>query len=92
MRGHSLGQAILLLSPSATLIVQFHIESSVGQHVLKDSTLLDVLGCVVELLDEDPMVHCVVSCRQVYKSCTGNHASLVTIFDMLSEVKQLTGA
>ena len=33
------------------------------------------------------MVHCVVSCRQVYKSCTGNHASLVTIFDMLSEVK-----
>ena len=36
------------------------------------------------------MVHCVVSCRQVYKSCTGNHASLVTIFDMLSEVKQLT--
>ena len=38
------------------------------------------------------MVHCVVSCRQVYKSCTGNHASLVTIFDMLSEVKQLTGA
>ena len=30
------------------------------------------------------MVHCVVS-------CTGNHASLVTIFDMLSEVKQLTG-
>ena len=36
------------------------------------------------------MLHCVVSCRQVYKSCTGNHASLVTIFDMLSEVKQLT--
>ena len=33
-----MGQAILLLSPSATLIVQFHIESSVGQHVLKDYT------------------------------------------------------
>ena len=38
------------------------------------------------------MVHCVVSDRQVYKNCTGNHASLVTIFDMLSENKQLTGA
>ena len=50
-----------------------------------------VLGCVVELLDDDPMVHCVVSCRQVYKNCTGNHASLVTIFDMVSEIKQLTG-
>ena len=33
------------------------------------------------------MVYGVVSCRQVYKSCTGNHVSLVTIFDMLSEVK-----
>ena len=51
-----------------------------------------VLGYVVELLDEDPMVHCVVSHRQVYKSCTGNHVSPATIFDMLSEGKQLTGA
>ena len=33
-----LGKAILLLSPSSTLIVQVYIESSVGQHVLKDST------------------------------------------------------
>ena len=87
MRGHFPGAS----HSSATLIVQFHIESSVGHHVLKDSTWLAVLGCVVELLDEDPMVHCVVNCRQVYKSFTSNHASLVTIFDMLSEVRQLTG-
>ena len=34
----SLWQAVLLFSPSATLIVQFHIEPPTGQHVLDYST------------------------------------------------------
>ena len=34
----SLWQAVLLFSPSATLIVQFHIEPTTGQHVLDYST------------------------------------------------------
>ena len=34
----SLWQAVLLLSPSATLIVQFHIGPPTGQHVLDYST------------------------------------------------------
>ena len=34
----SLWQAVLLFSPSTTLIVQFHIELSAGQHVLDYST------------------------------------------------------
>ena len=46
MIGHSLEQAILLLFfPSVTLIVGFHIKSSVGQHVLENSTWLTVLCC-----------------------------------------------
>ena len=31
----SLWQAVLLFSPSATLIVQFHIEPPTGQHVVE---------------------------------------------------------
>ena len=34
----SLWQAVLLFSPSTTPIVQFHIESPTGQHVLDYST------------------------------------------------------
>ena len=34
----SLWQAVLLFSPSTTLIVQFHIETPTGQHVLDYST------------------------------------------------------
>ena len=34
----SLWQAILLFSPSASFIVQFHIEPPTGQHVLDYST------------------------------------------------------
>ena len=34
----SLWQAVLLFSPSATLIVQFRIEPTTGQHVLDYST------------------------------------------------------
>ena len=35
------------------------------------------------------MIHRIVCCRQIDECCTGNHTSLVTIFDMLSQVKQL---
>ena len=34
----SLWQAVILFSPSATLIIQFHIDPSTGQHVLDYST------------------------------------------------------
>ena len=51
-------------------------------------TLHSWLFCYdVELLDEDPMVHRIVWCRPIGKCCTGNHTSLVTIFDVLSQVK-----
>ena len=53
---------------------------------------MTVLCYVVELLDEDPMVDRIVCCRQIDECCTGNHTSLVIIFDMLSQVKQLAGA
>ena len=53
---------------------------------------MTVLCYVVELLDEDPMVDRIVCCGQIDECCTGNHTSLVTIFDMLSQVKQLAGA
>ena len=38
------------------------------------------------------MVHCVVSSRQADEACTGDHASLVTVFNMLGQVQQLAGA
>ena len=38
------------------------------------------------------MVRRIVCCREIYECCTGNHTSLVTIFDLLSQVKQLAGA
>ena len=44
----TLWHAILLLSPSAAFVVFFHIESSVGQQVLNDSTKFVVLCSVVE--------------------------------------------
>ena len=31
------------------------------------------------------MVHCVACCRYVNKCCTGKHASLVVIFDVLTQ-------
>ena len=38
------------------------------------------------------MIHCVVSSRYVDESCTGDHASLVTGFNVLGQVQQLAGA
>ena len=38
------------------------------------------------------MVHCVVSSRQVDESCTDDHASLVTVFNVSGLVQQLAGA
>ena len=48
--------------------------------------------CVSMILGRIILVHCIVSCRQVDECCTGDHNSLVTIFDELSQVKQLAGA
>ena len=59
----SMWQVALLFSPSATLIVQFHIEPATGQQVLDYSTLWAVLSYVVEFLYKDSIVHCVVSSR-----------------------------
>ena len=49
---------------------------------------------LAKLSSKMTVVLCGIACSllsHAYKSCTGNHASLVTIFDMLTEVKQLTG-
>ena len=57
----SLWQTILLYSPSASFIVQLHIESSVLHQGLDDSTKYAILGCVVECLYQKSMIHCVLS-------------------------------
>ena len=44
----SLWEAVILFSPSATLIVQVHIEYPTGQHILDYSTLWAVLSYVIE--------------------------------------------
>ena len=46
----SLGQAIPQVPPSATLIVQYHIESSVGQHIMNDLAEVTVFGDVIKRL------------------------------------------
>ena len=38
------------------------------------------------------MVNCVICCRQVNECSSGNHAILVAILDVLSEVQELAGA
>ena len=38
------------------------------------------------------MVNCVICCRQVNECSSGNHAILVTILYVLSEVQELVGA
>ena len=53
--------------------------------------LYSVMSCIVELRDEDSVIHCIVSCRQIDKSGCCNHAPL-TILYVLSEVLQLAGA
>ena len=45
-----------------------------------------------DFLYQDPMVNCVICCRQVNKCSSGNHAILVAILDVLSEVQELAGA
>ena len=37
------------------------------------------------------MIQCVVSSRQVDETCTDDYASLVTVFNVLSQVQQLAG-
>ena len=44
-----------------------------------------VLSCVVELLDEDYMIHCIVTCRHIDKGGSCDHAPLVVIFYGLNE-------
>ena len=38
------------------------------------------------------MIHCGVSNTYADESCTGDHASLVTVFNVLGQVQQLAGA
>ena len=38
------------------------------------------------------MVNCGICCRQVNECSSGNHAILVAILDVLSEVQALVGA
>ena len=85
-------QTIVQVSSSASFDVQLHIESSVGQRVLVNSTWSAVMCCIVELLDVNYMVHYIVSCRQIDKSGSSDHAPLVAILYVLSEVQQLAGA
>ena len=61
------------------------------EHILKNSTYLAVLSYMVEHLDEDRMVHRIVCCIQVEECCTGNHTSLIIIFDVLSQGMHLAG-
>ena len=56
----SLGKVIHLVPPSDTFIVQYHIESSAGQHILNDHVVVTVLSGFLTLLNQDPMTYCVV--------------------------------
>ena len=47
-----LGKGILLITASATLVVQFHIKSPVGQYILDKYIKSTVFCCVVEFLDK----------------------------------------
>ena len=53
----SLWQAIPLVHPFATLIVQHDIKS--GQHILNDPADVTVRRSFIKLLNQDPMVYCV---------------------------------
>ena len=50
------------------------------------SELHSGLSYIVEFLYSDSIVHCVVSRRSVDECCTGDHASLVTVFNVLGQV------
>ena len=56
------------------------------------NNLHSVLSCIVELRDEDSMIHCIVSCRQIDKRGCCNHTPLVATLYVLSKVLQLAGA
>ena len=43
-------------------------------------------------LYQNPMVNCVICCRQVNECNSVNHAILVAILDVLSEVQESIGA
>ena len=48
--------------------------------------LYSVLSCVVELLDEDYIIHCMSTCIQIDNSGSCDHAPLLVIFYVLGEV------
>ena len=52
--------------------------------------LFTVLCGVVEFLYQRSMIHCVVCCRQVYKSGSRDVSYLVAIFYVLGQIQQLT--
>ena len=45
-----------------------------------------MLSCIIELLDVEYMIHCIVSSRPIYKSDSCDHSPLVVILYVLSEV------
>ena len=47
---------------------------------------------VEDYICQDHMVNCVICCSQVNECSSGNHAILVAILDVLSEVQTLAGA
>ena len=60
------------------LRVLFSSTSSFGHYVLEEC-------CIVELLDEDSMIHCFVCCRQIDKSGSCDHTPLVVMLYVLNE-------
>ena len=71
----SLWQVGLLFSPSTTLIVG----------------LLNIVGCLELLCRVSVLGFYDSLCRKQDKSCTGDHASLLTVFNVLGQVQQLAG-
>ena len=59
----TMGKAIPLIPPSATLLIQYHTETSAGQHIMYDPEEVTVNCGFIKLLNQDPMVYCVVLCR-----------------------------
>ena len=47
---------------------------------------------VEDFLYQDPMINCVICCRQVNEFSSNNHAILVVILDVFSEIQELAGA
>ena len=69
-------------SGSSICYGQYRIASSAGQHILNNPAEVTVLGGVIKLLNQDPMVYCVVRSRYVHESGTCNYSDLVIVFNV----------